>query len=133
MVKDVTPEEDYADLELSLSKLLATGVTLSAIITAIGILWFLITRHSGYPASALDMSAVHPESVPHTFAQLMAGLRSGKPFAIVALGLLLLILTPVFRVATSILLFFQYRDYLYTVVCAFVLAMLLIGMAYGVG
>ncbi|MNY07064.1 hypothetical protein D3C86_1398490 [compost metagenome] len=47
------------------------------------------------------------------------------------LGLLCLILTPMLRVVTSLILFIKQRDWLYTGLCAFVLAMLLIGMLLG--
>lgn len=119
------------DLELMLSKLLAGGVLLSGSILVIGMVALLLTRQTGYPPTALDFGQVHPEAYPHSLPSLIDGLRHGRPLAILSLGLLVLVATPVLRVASSIVLFFRQRDFLYTGICTFVLLMLLLGMALG--
>lgn len=122
------PEDE---LELKLSKLLAGGVALSAAILVLGMLALMLLRQTGYPPGALDFARVHPEAYPHSVSDLIEGLRHGRPLAIMALGLLVLVLTPVIRVASSVVLFATQRDYLYTAICSFVLMMLLLGMALG--
>lgn len=126
-------EAAIALLELRLSKLLATGVSLSGVLLLVGIAWLLVTHRTGYPPEALELSRVHPDAFPHTIPQLVTGVEAAKPLAIMALGLLCLVLTPVFRVAASIVLFLLQRDYLYTVICSFVLGMLVVGMVFGAG
>ena len=52
---------------------------------------------------------------------------SGSPRGLIQLGLLVLILTPMARVLTSLILFIQERDRLYAVITAVVLAVLVLG------
>ncbi|MNL68818.1 hypothetical protein D3C87_1935980 [compost metagenome] len=88
-------------------------------------------RLAGHPRPEVDLSRVNPAAVPHTLPQLLNGIQTGDPIALMGLGILLLILTPTLRVTTSLVLFLKQRDWLYTIICAFVLVMLLIGMALG--
>ena len=55
----------------------------------------------------------------------------GEPDAVISLGLLLLIATPIMRVAASVLLFLAQRDYRYVAITLFVLAVLLISLRGG--
>ena len=54
-----------------------------------------------------------------------------KPFAIIMLGLFLLILTPVLRVVVSIYAFAVERDTLYVAITTIVLIILVIAMVIG--
>lgn len=119
------------DLELLLARLLAVGVWLSAAVTAAGLIWFLVSGDATRGGQALDLGRPHPAAFPHLPLDLVAGVGAGNPLALVGLGLFLLILTPVARVFISIVLFARERDRLYTAVCTFVLAMLLLGMWLG--
>ena len=58
---------------------------------------------------------------------------SGKPYAIIGAGLLLLIATPVVRVALSVVFFLVQADWLYVGITLFVLAILLISLFTGIG
>lgn len=118
-------------MEHALARLLAFGVYLSAAIVFSGLGWSWALRLSGHPRPEVDLSRVNPDAVPHTLPQLLHGIQSDDPIALMGLGILLLILTPMLRVVTSLTLFIKQRDWLYTGICAFVLAMLLIGMALG--
>src|SRR5579875_3938034 len=72
------------------------GVTLSSLNIVIGFVLLLIT-----PGTL----SLHLNTFPHTLQNLWTTLLVGSPLAIIVLGLLLLIATPVMRVATSILAF----------------------------
>jgi uncharacterized membrane protein len=52
------------------------------------------------------------------------GAAAGRPFALIAVGLLLLIATPVVRVALSVAFFAAQRDWRYVAITLFVLAVL---------
>ena len=66
-------------------------------------------------------------SFPHTLGQVWAGLLVLRPQAIIALGLLLLIATPILRVAVSIVAFAFERDLRFVVIStSLVLAILLL-------
>jgi uncharacterized membrane protein len=54
-----------------------------------------------------------------------------KSFAIIDLGLLLLIATPIFRVAASIIAFISDRDRPYVLITTYVLAMLILSLLLG--
>jgi len=118
-------------LELTLAKILSTGVLVSAGLLILGMAGMLVMRETGYAPAVTDFSRVSPEAYPHTPAAMIAGLKAGRPLAMVSLGLLVLILTPMLRVASSVVLFFRERDYLYVGIAGGVLLMLVLGMALG--
>lgn len=127
---ELEPRPD-GELELLLSWLLAGGVLLSACVIAVGLGGLLLTHQTGYGTAALDLSRAQPQAIPHTPWQVGAGLRAGKPLAVIAAGLWILVLTPVARVVGSLVLFARQGDRRYVLICAFVLAMLLLGMRLG--
>ena len=68
---------------------------------------------------------------PHTLSAVFQGALQTRGEAIVAVGLLLLILTPVARVAVSILAFLYQRDRAYTFITLTVLIILLMSFVIG--
>jgi len=98
--------------------ILQGGVMLSASIILIGLL-MLPLRPGGFSVQRFL-------SFPQTLSQVWAGLLVLHPQAIIALGLLLLIATPVLRVAVSIVAFALERDLRFVVITALVLAILLL-------
>ena len=94
------------------------GVILSASIILLGLL-MLPLRPGGLSVSRLL-------SFPHTLSQVWAGLLVLQPQAIIALGLLLLIATPILRVAVSIVAFALEHDRRFVVITALVLGILLL-------
>jgi len=91
---------------------------LSASIILIGLLIMALQSGGGSVDSFL--------SFPQTLGQVWAGLLMLHAQAIIALGLLLLISTPVMRVAVSILAFALERDRRFVVITVLVLAILLL-------
>ncbi len=112
----------HIDANTIIGWILQGGVTLSAIVITLGLL-LLPTRPGGLsPQRLLDF--------PQTLAQVAAGLLSLRPQSIIALGLLLLIATPVIRVAASIIAFAFERDRKYVVITFVVLIILLFSVFY---
>ncbi|MDQ2890143.1 MAG: DUF1634 domain-containing protein [Gemmatimonadota bacterium] len=109
-------------VELFIGNLLRWGVVLAAIVTAIGGAMFLI-RHGGNVADyqVFRGQPAYLKSV----TQVVRGAANLDPTAIIQLGILLLIATPITRVALSLLAFFKQHDRTYVVVTAVVLALLL--------
>lgn len=116
---DVTNEVEK--VELIISKSLRVGVVISAIFIIIGLAILLITGKSGYTANYF----------PTTLYGIFKGLLALKSYAVILTGLLILILTPVFRVAISILVFLKEKDYLYVKITTFVLIVLLFSLFMG--
>ncbi len=112
----------------AISLLLLTGVSLSALVLAVGLALLVLTGQTGYN-QAVNPALLTPQgdagAFPETIGAIWQGALALKPFAVIELGALLLIATPVFRVGASVFLFLLERDYLYTVVTLVVLALLL--------
>ncbi len=70
------------------------------------------------------------QNFPQTFGEVWAGLLVLRPQAVIALGLLLLIATPVVRVAISILAFAVERDRRFVLITTVVLLILLFSIFY---
>lgn len=111
-----------------ISVLLLFGVAISATILAAGLLLLAISGQSGYhetvsPALLLARAGTVP--FPRTIGGVLQGALALKPFAIIELGVIVLIATPVFRVAASVILFFLEKDRLYGWLTLAVLGLLL--------
>jgi uncharacterized membrane protein len=112
--------------ELIISSVLRGGVLLSAAVIAFGVLLFYLR---GSPVFIYPSGRRFPTSLPGVWY----GLAHGDPRAIVALGLVLLLATPVVRVAVSIIAFAVSRDRLYVAITALVLAILIFSFLSGLG
>ena len=113
------------EVEQVIGRLLQAGVILASIVVIVGGA-LLLARH-GAEATAFSVfrgSASTLRSVGATFS----GAMHGEPKAIVQLGLVLLIATPVARVALTLAAFAAQRDRLYVAMTALVLTLLLIGL-----
>ena len=133
--------EPITRMELMISYVLRGGVLVSAAVILYGLALVAATRDTGYapiqPHHLPDILAFHPAAGPGYFptapATVLRAALAGKPYAIIGLGMLLLIATPVLRVALSVVFFLAQRDWLYTGITVFVLAVLLVSMIVGVG
>ena len=111
--------------EIIISNVLRGGVLLSAFIILVGVVMF----YARYLPNGGRTISDHP--FPHSVAAVISGLTTGSPLAVIALGLLVLLLTPVMRVAVSIVAFAIEGDHLYTVITSIVLAILIISFLLG--
>jgi uncharacterized membrane protein len=111
---------------------LRVGVTLSIAIILVGMVVTFV-HHPEYFSSrpALGVLTSAREHFPSTMLDVISGVRQGKGQAIVMAGLLVLIATPVVRVALSDVVFIVGRDRLYIAITSTVLVILLISFAIG--
>lgn len=134
--------EQLRQMELIVSWILRIGVIVSAIVILFGSLLFVITGKSGYASDAHVSQGVSAYTdyqgeksanlyFPTNPGQVISGALAFKSFALIALGLFLLILTPIFRVAVSVFTFALERDWLYVVFTVIVLAVLLVSFFLG--
>jgi uncharacterized membrane protein len=113
------------EVELWVGGLLRAGVLLAAAVALLGGV-FVAWQHAATP---VDFSVFRGEPAGLTSVSgIVRGALSGNGHAVVQLGLLLLIATPVARVALSLVAFAVQRDRLYIAVTAVVLALLLYGL-----
>jgi len=124
------PDEQVIRTEILLGKTLRIGVLGAAAALIAGTLLFLLReRHDISFDEALGrrqaITALTPRALWH-------GLRAGSARSVIMLGVLLLILTPIVRVATTVLLFLRQRDWIFVACAGFVLIILVLGLV-GVG
>ena len=119
-------------VELLISAILRVGVVLSLLIIVCGMVLSL-KHHPGYfdNPSLMKQITTPGRIVPHTLGEVFRGaiLLKGEP--LIAAGLLLLIATPVLRVAVSIFIFLFEKDWWFVVTTGFVLGMLILSFFLG--
>jgi uncharacterized membrane protein len=120
-----TREQQDVRIESTLGRLLQVGVTLSALVVLAGGVVFLF-RHGGEP---IDYGVFKGEPTElRSPTGIIEDALHGSGRGWIQLGLLLLIATPVARVAFSVYAFARQRDFLYVGVTLIVLAVLLFGL-----
>ncbi|MBW4051950.1 MAG: DUF1634 domain-containing protein [Proteobacteria bacterium] len=127
-INDKTPSPVSDDglvrkTELIISGVLRGGVLLSVAVILAGVGYYYLLRLLG---------RMPPSTFPDTLGEVSAGLRAAEPMAIVTGGLLVLLATPVLRVAVSIIAFAIEKDRTYVIITAIVLAILLFSI-FGIG
>ncbi|HEX5471243.1 MAG TPA: DUF1634 domain-containing protein [Lacipirellulaceae bacterium] len=128
-----TPVSDHVRrVELLISNLLRIGVGLSIALIALGTAVSFVHHPAYYKSSAELKPLVQPVApFPHSLRGVAAGLRQFEGQAIVALGLLVLIATPVMRVLVSVIAFIQEHDRLYTFITLTVFCLLMLALLLG--
>jgi uncharacterized membrane protein len=113
-------------MEILISRLLALGVILSSLVIIAGGALMLASQG----ATVVDIHAFHGEPISlAAIASLFESAGALRPRLMIQLGLVILVATPVLRVALSLLLFVKRRDYLYVGITGLVLAILVVAIA----
>jgi uncharacterized membrane protein len=128
MERDQPGNFDDARMEAIMGRLLQVGVLLAASVVLAGGAMLLVA-HADDPASYRTFVA-QPLELRHP-AALLGGISRGDAAAIIELGILLLIATPICRVIFAVVGFAIERDRLYVAISLTVLAVLLYGMLRG--
>lgn len=123
--------QEEAGPELLISHLLRTGVVLSLTLVTFG-MSLTFFHHPDYFSSAQALQRLTaPERGPHDLSDVLAGVRNVRGQAFVMVGLLVLMATPVLRVALSLLVFSRQRDRAFVAVTSGVLVLLLLSFLLG--
>jgi uncharacterized membrane protein len=118
--------------ELAISYLLRAGVTASLLIVVAGTIISFVHHPDYLRSSAAYARLTSPRASPfRTLGDVADGLRHLKGQALVALGLLVLVATPVLRVAASIGLFVIQRDRRFVTITTLVLTLLVTSFLLG--
>jgi uncharacterized membrane protein len=121
---------DDDHVELLVGQLLQIGVIVAALVVLLG--GTLLLAHHGH--ASMDFHTFHSE--PGPLRSVHGAIRAafgGDPRAIVQFGLVLLIATPVARVALLLGAFALQKDRLYVLLATVVLVLLLVGLVFGLG
>lgn len=117
-------------VENTIGNMLRIGVILAGAVVLAGALVYLFRHGAEFP----DYRAFHGEPNDlKTLSGIWHQTLSGHGRGLIQLGLLLLIATPIARVAFSLFAFLRLRDRLYVVVTLLVLSTLLYGLLGKVG
>lgn len=118
--------------ELLISHLLRTGVLASVAMVVFGTIVTFV-HHPAYVTSSGELDSLRNAQggFPTTLPAVISGLANFEGRAFVMAGLLLLIATPVMRVAVSVFAFVQLGDRTFTVITAAVLTLLIVALLLG--
>ena len=121
-------EEKIRKVEVAISLVLRVGVVLSVAVIAAG-LGLMFAHHSDYGPISGHFSYRNLTSkttpFPHSFSALGHSIAAGDGRGIIVLGVLILILTPVLRVAVGVLSFLYEKDPPMALVTLYVLVVLI--------
>lgn len=116
---------DDARMEAIMGRLLQAGVLLAATVVLTGGVMYLFAQGGAY--RNYRVFTAEPIALRHP-AALLRGIARGDASAILVLGILLLVATPICRVIFAVIAFALERDRLYVAISLTVLAVLLYGM-----
>jgi uncharacterized membrane protein len=116
-MKSNDDKKDDSNLEWQISLTLRIGVILSSLLVIIGLGLYFIEG---------DQSLLVSNSF--TLFQVITGLASGNPIAIVLLGVAVLVITPVLRVFELLLSYLGQRDKTYVAFSFLVLLFVVVGI-----
>jgi uncharacterized membrane protein len=114
--------------DLLLAHVLRTGVAVSAALVIAGAFVYFISGAHAVPR--FDVFIGEPGDL-RSIGGILADVRAFRGRGLMQLGVLVLIATPIVRVAFSAIVFLRQRDRLYTGVTLIVLALLLYGILNG--
>ena len=123
-----SPRISDQTIERIVSVLLRTGVLLSGGIVLAGGIYFLI-RHHAEPADFRNFKG--QPAVDRLVHQIVVGAIALRARSLIQVGILVLIATPILRVAFSLLGFALERDRAYVLITVLVLCILLYSLITG--
>lgn len=108
-------------MEKALSWVLRIGVALSGVLVIVGLTLMFVTKNTSNPFGVMDLEWI------------IRGNSFFDPSHILFLGYAVLLLTPLLRVAVSILLYLKAHDIPFTAITLIVFVILIISMTIGIG
>jgi len=111
--------EKKEKIDIYVSNILLIGSYSAAVLSLIGLLMLLFFTRT---------TSVQLESKPLSLSLFFSYLKERNPLSFLNLGILVMMLTPLFRVMTAILSFFLEKDYKYVLIACGVLIILLVSI-----
>ena len=124
----MNPQHQHADLNDTIGKILRYGVVISTAVVAAGMVLMLLAPPPGTPGTLQGTLAAKFGGPTLSPSALLVGIAHGSAVSILQLGTLILLATPIVRVAASVFLFLREKDTLYVGITSLVLAMLLLAI-----
>jgi uncharacterized membrane protein len=131
-------------MEEVIGDVLRYGVLLSFAVVLLGVVLLVVQGSTGYAGNHVagrsrlqaltDYHAAGGSARwPLTPTDVVTGVAHGRPYAVIALGLLILIATPVIRVGASVIAFAWEKDRTYVVITSYVFIVLIVSFVIGKG
>jgi uncharacterized membrane protein len=111
--------EKKEKIDIYVSNILLIGSYSAAVLSLIGLLMLLFFTRT---------TSVQLESKPLSLSLFFSYLKERNPLSFLNLGILVMMLTPLFRVMTAALSFFLEKDYKYVLIACGVLIILLVSI-----
>ncbi|HET7036349.1 MAG TPA: DUF1634 domain-containing protein [Thermomicrobiaceae bacterium] len=117
-------------MELWISYALRIGVVASGLIILLGVVMLLagVGSTAGVPGSLDQILGGGGHAIAVSPASIAHGVAAGSPIAIIQLGVIALILTPMLRVGLTVGLFAAQREPIFVAITSVVLTVLIIGL-----
>ena len=125
---DITAAREEHKIEVFIGNLLRVCVIATVVVVVAGAVLFLPTAYSSFPEYHKFLG--EPAAFRSVWGILGAAL-AGDGKAIIQAGMLLLILTPILRVAVSVAAFLYEKDYMYVTLTLVVLGILIFSLSGG--
>lgn len=114
------------DLQRLVGNILRWGVVIAMSVVATGLILYLF--HAG--GQTVDYSEFNPVKFPG-IADVIHRLSHGEPVAIIQLGAILLIATPIARVVFAMVGYALEKDRMYVIVSLIILTVIAVSIVYG--
>jgi uncharacterized membrane protein len=120
-------------MESWISHVLRVGVMIAGAITLVGIVLFMALGTRTGESLSVHQILHGGAPIPVTPDKILDGVDTGKPLEIIYLGMFVLILTPLARVAMTMVLFAAQKDWTFVLLTSIVLGVLILGLTGVVG
>ena len=117
------------DFQTIIGNLLRYGVWISLSVAFIGGIVYLM--HHGNDIEDYSVFKENDQNIFKVIANVYNGVIQGRGESIIFFGVILLFLTPVFRVLLSLFSFLLEKDYLYVVITAIVIGIIILSISFG--
>jgi uncharacterized membrane protein len=117
------------DFQTIIGNLLRYGVWTSLSVAFIGGIVYLL--HHGNELEDYSVFKENDRNIFEVITAVYQGVIQGRGESIIFLGIVLLFLTPVFRVLLSLFSFFLEKDYLYVVITTIVIGIIVLSISFG--
>ncbi len=126
MTPNTSQEKDFQNI---IGNLLRYGIWTALSVAAIGGVVYLL--HHGQEIEDYSVFKENDRNIFEVIAAIYQGLIQGKGDSIIFSGIILLFLTPVFRVLLSLFSFLLEKDYLYVAITTIVIGIIILSISFG--
>lgn len=126
MIPIQSEEKNFQNI---IGNLLRYGVWISLAVAFIGGIVYLM--HHGNEIEDYSVFKENNKNIFEVITSVYNGLIQGKGDSIIFSGIILLFLTPVFRVILSLFSFLLEKDYLYVVITTIVIGIIILSISFG--